>query len=103
MADTQDSRVRDDAPLTTSKRDEAVDEATSGLIEAKGSSLIGRTVTINRPREELYAFWRDPANLAAFMENVVRIDRIDDQRSHWVVKAPAGKTVEWDSIITEER
>ena len=27
---------------------------------------------------------------------------IDDARSHWVVRAPAGHTVEWDSVITEE-
>ena len=66
------------------------------------AALVGRTVTVNRPREELYAFWRDFRNLARFMENVesVRVD--DDRRSHWVVKAPGGKTVEWDSVLTEE-
>jgi len=28
---------------------------------------------------------------------------LDAARSHWVVKAPADSTVEWDSIITEDR
>ena len=103
MSDTHSSDVRDDAPLSTSKRDDAVHEATAGLVEPQGDSLIGRTVTINRPRAELYAYWRDFSNLATFMDNVERVDILDDKRSHWVVKAPAGKTVEWDSVITEER
>ena len=49
------------------------------------------------PADELYAYWRDFANLPTFMDNVVRIDVLDDTRSHWVVKAPGGKTVEWDA------
>lgn len=99
---------RDDAPLTTSKhRAEAVGAATESLIDSPGEgdadTLIGRTVTINRPRAELFAYWRDFANLPAFMDNVERIDLLDDQRSRWVVKAPGEKTVEWTSVITEER
>ncbi|KRB81534.1 cyclase [Sphingomonas sp. Root710] len=95
--------MRDDAPLTASKRGDAADEATAALVEPKGDTLIGRTVTINRPRAELYAYWRDFAKLPSFMDNVVRVDVVDDARSHWVVKAPGGKTVEWDAVITEER
>jgi uncharacterized membrane protein len=93
----------DDAPLTASKRSEAVDEATEGLIENKGDTLVGRAVTINRPVDELFAFFRDFTNLPTFMDNVERIDVLDEKRSHWVVKAPGGKTVEWTSVITEEQ
>ena len=95
--------VHDDAPLTTSKSDSAADIARETLVDPKGNVLIGRSVTINQPRAELFEYWRDFANLARFMENVERIDVLDDHRSHWVVRAPAGKTVEWDAIITEER
>ena len=95
--------IADNAPLTTSKdRARAVDEATEALIENKGDTLVGRTVTINRPIGELFSYFRDFANLATFMENVERIDVLDDRRSHWVVKAPGGKTVEWTSAVTEE-
>jgi uncharacterized membrane protein len=108
MADTIDPTVADDAPLSTSKRHSAaIDAATEALIDkpeqGDADTLIGRTVTINRPRAELFAYWRDFANLATFMENVERIEMLDGNRSHWVVKAPAGKTVEWISAITEER
>jgi uncharacterized membrane protein len=61
-----------------------------------------RAVTIGRPREEVFAFFRDFSNLARFMENIERIDVLDDTHSHWVVKAPAGHQVEWDSILTAD-
>jgi len=93
----------DDAPITTSKRDGTIRDAIENLVEAKGDSLVGRSVTIRRPREELYAYWRDFRQLPSFMDNVERVDVIDDATSHWVVKAPGGKTVEWDAVITEER
>jgi uncharacterized membrane protein len=97
-----DFEARDDAPLTTAKDSDAVEAAAEQLVEHKGDTLSGKTVTINRPREELFAYWRDFANLAAFMDNVERIDVLDDKHSHWVVLAPAGRTVEWDAIVTEE-
>jgi uncharacterized membrane protein len=103
MADTLDAAQKDDAPLTASKRSDAVDRATQELIEPKGNALTGRAVTINRPRAELFAYWRDFANLARFMDNVERVDVLDAKRSHWVIKAPGSRTVEWDSLITEER
>jgi uncharacterized membrane protein len=102
VVDTHDIS-RDDAPLAASKRSDAVESATATLIEPKGDSISGRAVTINRPVAELFAFWRDFSNLATFMENVERIDVLDDRRSHWVVKGPGGKSVEWDSVVTEEQ
>jgi uncharacterized membrane protein len=59
-------------------------------------------VTINRPAAELYAFWRNFENLPKFMPHLVSVRRIDDRRSHWVAKAPAGRTVEWDAEIVNE-
>jgi len=103
MADPQSTTAGDDAPLTASKHHAAaIDAATDGLIEDRGDSLVGRAVTINRPRAELYAYFRDFANLPSFMDNIERVDVRDATHSHWVVKAPAGRTVEWDSTITDE-
>jgi uncharacterized membrane protein len=36
------------------------------------------------------------------MDNIERIDVIDDRRSHWVVKGPGGRDVEWDSVVTDD-
>jgi len=103
VTDTQRRSTPDDAPLSTSKDDDRVDEATAALVEPKGDTLVGRTVTINRPRAQLYAYWRDFTKLTSFMDNIVSVDILDGRRSHWVVRAPGGKTVEWDAVITEER
>jgi uncharacterized membrane protein len=97
-----ESDPRDDAPLSTSKRDDAVTDATQDLADGKGSSIVARAVTINRPVGELFAYFRDFANLPTFMENVERIEVLDQRRSHWVVKGPAGKFYEWTSAITDE-
>ena len=102
MRENVEKALDSDAPLTAAVHQRDVAHEAAEARSWDDASLVGRTITVNRPREELYAFWRDFRNLARFMENVesVRVD--DDRRSHWVVKAPGGKTVEWDSVLTEE-
>jgi uncharacterized membrane protein len=100
--ETVERALESDAPLTAAvhQRDVAHEAAEErGWHEA---ALVGRTITINRPREEVYAFFRDFKNLPLFMENIESVTIGDERRSHWVVSAPAGRTVEWDSTITEE-
>ena len=60
--------------------------------------LIGRSVTINRPRQEIYERWRDFSRFPDFMDNVRSIERLEDKISRWTIEAPAGKTVE---LVTE--
>ncbi|MCR5879690.1 SRPBCC family protein [Phenylobacterium sp. J367] len=91
-----------DAPLTAAVAQRDVSKEAAEERGWHEAAVVGRTVTINRTRAELYAFWRDFRNLPRFMENVERVDVGDDRRSHWVISAPAGRTVEWDSVITED-
>jgi uncharacterized membrane protein len=60
-------------------------------------------ITINRPRHEVYAFWHNFENFPRFMAHLESVQRIDEQRSHWKARAPAGAAVEWDAEITEDR
>jgi uncharacterized membrane protein len=62
---------------------------------------VDRAITIARPRAEIYRFWRNLSNLPRFMKNVESITD-DGTRSHWVVKAPGGRTVQWDAVIHNE-
>jgi uncharacterized membrane protein len=62
---------------------------------------IEKSVTVNRSPEDLYRFWRNFENLPSFTEHLESV-QVHDHRSHWVVKAPAGKTVEWDAEIHNE-
>ena len=87
--DTVSAR-HDDAPVTTSKKIHP------------DRALVAETVTINRPARELYAFWRDPTNLLMVMDNIQAIEVIDETRSRWTVKAPAGREVSWESVITKD-
>jgi uncharacterized membrane protein len=64
--------------------------------------LVGRTVSINRPQDEIYRAWRDFTRFPSFMENVERVEDLGDGRSRWTIKAPLGATVELVTRITEE-
>ena len=69
--------------------------------DPKGA-VADQAVTIGKPRDEVYARFRNFADLPRFMRNLERVDDLGDGRTHWVVKAPAGRTVEWDAITTED-
>lgn len=86
---SQDTQ-HDDAPVTASKT------------AKPDRALVAEAVTINRPARELYDFWRNPANLVQVMDNIESIEPIDADRSRWTVKAPAGGTVSWESVITND-
>ena len=91
----QRARVRaypDNAPPRTRRAPEAIDR-----------TLVGHSVTINRPRAELFAFWRDFSNLPKFMENIEKVAPGADGRSVWTVAAPGGFTVDIETEIVEER
>jgi uncharacterized membrane protein len=62
-----------------------------------------KSVTINKPVEQVYAFWRDFQNLPRFMRHLDSVTLTGDRRSHWAARAPAGTTVEWDAEMTEDR
>jgi uncharacterized membrane protein len=64
---------------------------------------VEKSVLINKSREELYRFWRNFENLPRFMRHLEGVRVLDDKRSHWAAKAPAGRTVEWDAEIFNEQ
>lgn len=80
---------------------QALNVNTAGA-EAKGLHVV-KSVTISRPPEELYRYWRNFQNLPRFMKHLESVENIDSRRSHWTAKAPAGQTVEWNAEIINER
>jgi uncharacterized membrane protein len=60
-------------------------------------------ITVGRPREEVYAYWRDFENLPRFMGHLQSVSSHDQGRSRWKVNAPGGRSVEWEAEITDER
>jgi uncharacterized membrane protein len=64
---------------------------------------VDKAITINKPIGEVYAFWRRLDNLPRFMRHLQSVTVQDDMHSHWAVKAIAGKVLEWDAEIIEQR
>lgn len=66
---------------------------------------IDRAITINRPRAEIYQYWRSLEHLPLFMHHLesVTVDAGNPKRSHWVAKAPLDNRVEWDAEIVSDR
>jgi len=65
---------------------------------------VDEAITINRPRAEVYAFWRDLENLAEFMEHVESVRMLPGSlKSHWVAKGPGNRRMEWDAEIINEK
>lgn len=63
---------------------------------------IEHTVTVNRPVEEVYSFWRNLENLPRFMTHLHSVETLDEHRSYWRAQSPFGGTVEWEAEITKE-
>jgi len=61
-----------------------------------------RAVSINKPREEVFQFWRNLENLPKFMKHLKSVRITGDKTSHWIANAPAGRTVEWDAEIINQ-
>lgn len=61
-----------------------------------------KSVTIRKPAEELYRFWRELENLPRVMSHLESVQQIDGRRSHWKAKSVGGSSVEWDAEIVEE-
>jgi uncharacterized membrane protein len=71
-------------------------------LEQEAGRRVTRAVTILRPPEELYRYWRNLPNLARFMQSVESIQELDGLRSRWRVRTAKGKKLEWDAEITAE-
>jgi uncharacterized membrane protein len=63
---------------------------------------VSRAITVNRGRDEVYAFWRNFENLPRFMKHLEAVKVHDEKRSHWTAKAPAGREVSWEAEIIED-
>ena len=64
---------------------------------------IQRSITIQRPRQEVYDRWRDAQNQPLLWSHCAEIVNTDEHGARWRVDAPLGHTLEWETRIIEER
>lgn len=67
------------------------------------AAVVARAVTINRPRSEVYAYFRDFAKLPTFMVSLESVVETDATHSQWTVIGPGGIKVEWDAVAHDVR
>jgi uncharacterized membrane protein len=111
LVSPQNARGRSVAVLATVAGVTALDVMCSRELDrdagSRGTLLYGvpveKVVTVNRSPEECYGFWRKLENLPRFMRHLESVELLDERRSHWVAKAPAGMSVAWDAEVTEDR
>ncbi|MFN2508853.1 MAG: SRPBCC family protein [Chthoniobacterales bacterium] len=73
-----------------------------GVPGNKGIKVV-KSVTVARPKDEVYRYWRNLENMPRFMEHVESVRELDGRRSTWVVKGPMGHDVEWTAHIVTDR
>lgn len=70
---------------------------------AEPGARVNESITINRPREEVYRFWRDLSNIVPVMQYVESVGATAEKCSHWILKTPGGKRLEWDAELINEK
>jgi uncharacterized membrane protein len=86
-------------------RNTALDDGPSSPVTGvrRGQGVrVNESIVLNRPRGEVYRFWRNLENLPRFMDHLEAVTVLDERRSHWTAKGPAGSRVEWDAEIHNE-
>ena len=63
---------------------------------------VRKTVNINAPVEQVYAFWTNYQNFPRFMHNVREVRATGNGRSHWTVAGPGGVPISWTAKLTEQ-
>ncbi len=84
----------------TALRDEPSSSVTS--VRRGEGVRVDESIVLDRSRGEVYRFWRNLENLPRFMDHLEAVTVLDDRRSHWTAKGPAGSRVEWDAEIHRE-
>jgi uncharacterized membrane protein len=62
-----------------------------------------RHITVNRPLEEVYAFWRDFQHFPDLMSYVTSVEEVGPNRTHWKARLSSALNFEWDTEVVEDR
>jgi uncharacterized membrane protein len=62
---------------------------------------VTKTIAIGAPVDAVWDLWSNFESFPRFMGHLQEVRKIDQERSHWVARGPAGVPVEWDAVVTE--
>ena len=76
-------------------------DAPGAVGERRRTVDIQKTLRIEAPVDQVYAFWRDYRNFPLFLSRVRQVEDLGAGRSRWVLDGPEGR-LEWEAMITVE-
>jgi uncharacterized membrane protein len=62
---------------------------------------VHESVEVQAPVGDVFAYWSNFENVPNFMQNIEEVRMTEEDTSHWRVKGPLGKSVEFDAKTTE--
>jgi uncharacterized membrane protein len=62
---------------------------------------VHESIEVQAPLEDVFSYWSNFENFSNFMQNVEEVRMTGQDTSHWKVKGPLGKSVEFDARTTE--
>jgi uncharacterized membrane protein len=72
-------------------------------VERTDAINIRTNLIVNKPKDEVYRFWRKLENLPLFMKHLASVTEIDAKHSHWEAIIPGGiGRIKWNAEIVKE-
>lgn len=71
-------------------------------VERRRAVDIQKTLYIDAPVEEVYAFWTKYENFPQFMSHVREVEDLGGGRSRWSVSGPGGVPINWSAVLTQQ-
>ncbi|NEU56381.1 SRPBCC family protein [Halorussus sp. MSC15.2] len=68
-----------------------------------GATAVERSATVRESPDELYRFWRDSDLLTRIVGGFAEVTLAGEDRHRWVVSAPFGRSIEWETEMVEDR
>jgi uncharacterized membrane protein len=62
---------------------------------------VHESIEVQAPLQDVFAYWSNFENFSRFMQNIEEVRMTGEDMSHWRVKGPLGKSVEFDAKTTE--
>jgi uncharacterized membrane protein len=75
----------------------------NGVTTARFQGPVRKSITVAVTPDRAYRFWRDLENLPSFMQRVDAVEPMSAGRSKWRARGPAGRRLEWEAEIVEDR
>jgi uncharacterized membrane protein len=72
------------------------------VLDRRRAVDIQKTLYIEAPLEQVYAFWSNYENFPLFMSHVREVEDLGDGRSHWSVSGPGGVPIEWNAALIQQ-